>query len=58
MKHENGPPLLLIIARILLELNTSDDPIWVYFDSQHDHILTRLKSTYEICTAKVNGKSH
>ncbi|CCA74454.1 related to Exocyst complex component Sec5 [Serendipita indica DSM 11827] len=38
---------------ILLELSTSDKPIWVYFDSQHKHILQRVKTVYDTALAKV-----
>ncbi|OJA13320.1 hypothetical protein AZE42_08619 [Rhizopogon vesiculosus] len=30
---------------ILLELNASGDPIWTYFDSQHKHIMDRMRTT-------------
>jgi Exocyst complex component Sec5 len=42
-------------SSILLELSTSDKPIWVYFDSQHKHILQRVKSVYDIALIKVIG---
>ncbi|KAG8807479.1 hypothetical protein FRC17_004444 [Serendipita sp. 399] len=38
---------------ILLELSTSDKPIWVYFDSQHKHILQRVKTVYDTSLARV-----
>ncbi|KAG8808296.1 hypothetical protein FRB91_006330 [Serendipita sp. 411] len=38
---------------ILLELSTSDKPIWVYFDSQHKYILQKVKTVYEASLAKV-----
>ncbi|KAG8749600.1 hypothetical protein FRC14_001232 [Serendipita sp. 396] len=40
---------------ILLELSTSDKPIWVYFDSQHKYILQKVKTVYESSLAKVTG---
>jgi exocyst complex component 2 len=44
------------IFSILLELSNSDGPIWVYFDSQHKHILQRVETTYKIARARVMGK--
>lgn len=32
--------------RILLELNSNDDPVWTYFDGQHKFILNRMKTAY------------
>jgi hypothetical protein len=40
-----------------LELSTSDKPIWVYFDSQHNHILQRVRKVYDIALMKVSGKT-
>ncbi|KAF9226332.1 hypothetical protein BS17DRAFT_698632 [Gyrodon lividus] len=31
---------------ILLELNTSEDPIWTYFDSQHTYIMEQMRASY------------
>ncbi|THH07884.1 hypothetical protein EW145_g3080 [Phellinidium pouzarii] len=38
---------------ILLELSTSDDPTWVYFDSQHKHIMEKLNETYKTARGHV-----
>ncbi|KAH8116013.1 exocyst complex component Sec5-domain-containing protein, partial [Phellopilus nigrolimitatus] len=38
---------------ILLELSTSDDPIWVYFDSQHKHVMSQLNEVYKTACAHV-----
>jgi hypothetical protein len=27
-------------------MNTTDDPVWIYFDSQHKHILAHLRKIY------------
>ncbi|KAG9100157.1 hypothetical protein FS749_016109 [Ceratobasidium sp. UAMH 11750] len=32
---------------MLLDLNVSDDPVWVYLDSQHSHILAKMKTTHD-----------
>ncbi|PVG00796.1 hypothetical protein CPB86DRAFT_782356 [Serendipita vermifera] len=38
---------------ILLELSNTDKPIWVYFDSQHKHIMQRVRSVYDAAFVKV-----
>jgi hypothetical protein len=48
--------LLTQFPSTLLELSTSDKPIWVYFDSQHKHILQRVKGVYDVALVKVIGK--
>ena len=40
---------------ILLELSTSEDPTWVYFDSQHKYALERLNKVHEKACAHVDG---
>ncbi|KAJ7695444.1 exocyst complex component Sec5-domain-containing protein [Mycena rosella] len=32
---------------ILLEIQTNDDPIWTYFDSQHAYILKQMNAAYK-----------
>jgi exocyst complex component 2 len=32
---------------MLLELSTSDEPVWTYFDSQHKHILSQMDKAYK-----------
>lgn len=32
---------------MLLELNIADDPVWVYLDSQHSHVLAKMKATHD-----------
>ncbi|KAI9568121.1 exocyst complex component Sec5-domain-containing protein [Boletus coccyginus] len=32
---------------ILLELNTSEDPIWTYFDGQHTHVMKQINASYQ-----------
>ncbi|KAI9065588.1 hypothetical protein FKP32DRAFT_1610523 [Trametes sanguinea] len=31
---------------ILYEFNTSDDPVWTYFDAQHKHIVQNMRDAY------------
>ncbi|KAI5120615.1 hypothetical protein M0805_008091 [Coniferiporia weirii] len=38
---------------ILLELSTSDDPTWVYFDSQHKHVMNKLNDVYKAACSHV-----
>ncbi|KZS97149.1 hypothetical protein SISNIDRAFT_406460 [Sistotremastrum niveocremeum HHB9708] len=38
---------------ILLELNGPEDPVWVYFDNQHQHIMERLASISKASEAAV-----
>jgi exocyst complex component 2 len=40
---------------ILLELNTSEDPIWTYFDSQHTHVIKRINDSYRSGVAAINS---
>ncbi|KAG8743871.1 hypothetical protein FRC12_014937 [Ceratobasidium sp. 428] len=32
---------------MLLDLNVTDDPVWVYLDSQHSHVLAKMKATHD-----------
>ncbi|KAJ1302060.1 hypothetical protein OPQ81_000894 [Rhizoctonia solani] len=32
---------------MLLDLHIADDPVWVYLDSQHSHILSKMKATHD-----------
>jgi exocyst complex component 2 len=36
-------------------LSNSDDPTWVYFDSQHRHVLDELNKAYKAGCDKVEG---
>ncbi|GLB39153.1 putative exocyst complex component Sec5 [Lyophyllum shimeji] len=38
---------------VLLELQTGDDPIWTYFDSQHKHILAEMRKTHRSATTLI-----
>ncbi|KAI0065245.1 hypothetical protein BV25DRAFT_1822396 [Artomyces pyxidatus] len=41
---------------ILLELNTSDDPVWTYFDAQHRFILDQMRKTYQNTVSVIKSK--
>lgn len=41
------------MTRILLDLQTGDDPIWTYFDSQHKHILSQMNKTYRASVSSI-----
>ncbi|CEQ38814.1 SPOSA6832_00276 [Sporobolomyces salmonicolor] len=38
---------------ILLELDPSDDPVWIFFDTQHRHILQLLRTSAEASTSRI-----
>ncbi|KAG6861289.1 hypothetical protein C0995_001843 [Termitomyces sp. Mi166 len=40
---------------VLLDLPAGDDPVWIYFDSQHKHILEEMKKTYRSATAVIQS---
>lgn len=44
-------------ARILLELDPTDDPVWIFFDTQHRHILTLLNTAFDTSSARIRGES-
>lgn len=39
--------------RILLELDPSDDPVWIFFDTQHRHILQLLRTSAEASMSRI-----
>ncbi|EED84825.1 predicted protein [Postia placenta Mad-698-R] len=41
---------------ILLELNPSDDPVWTYFDAQHQYILRHMREVYDAAVNSINGE--
>ncbi|KAI0284606.1 exocyst complex component Sec5-domain-containing protein [Russula aff. rugulosa BPL654] len=41
---------------ILLELNMPEDPVWIYFDSQHKFIIERMRKSYQAAVAVVQCK--
>ncbi|GAA5834893.1 hypothetical protein JCM11251_002055 [Rhodosporidiobolus azoricus] len=38
---------------ILLELDPSDDPVWIFFDTQHRHILQLLRTSAETSMGRI-----
>ncbi|KII91212.1 hypothetical protein PLICRDRAFT_173102 [Plicaturopsis crispa FD-325 SS-3] len=38
---------------ILLELNTPDDPVWTYLDSQHKYIVKQMKNSHHAASANI-----
>lgn len=40
---------------MLLELNVADDPVWVYLDSQHSHILAKMKTVHDKRVMYIEG---
>ncbi|KAF8553802.1 hypothetical protein OG21DRAFT_1603880 [Imleria badia] len=40
---------------ILLELNTSEDPIWTYFDSHHTHVMKQINTSYRSGVEAINN---
>ncbi|KAJ3907477.1 exocyst complex component sec5 [Lentinula edodes] len=40
---------------LLIELPLTEDPAWIYFDSQHKHILEQMNKTFRISTAAVTA---
>ncbi|KAK4055272.1 Exocyst complex component S5 [Microbotryomycetes sp. JL201] len=38
---------------ILLELDPSDDPVWIFFDTQHRHILQLLRTSAEASSSRI-----
>lgn len=39
--------------RILLELDPTDDPVWIFFDTHHRHILHLLKSSNDASCSRI-----
>jgi len=42
-------------SRTLLELQSSDDPVWTYFDSHHTHIMDKMSGSYRSSIKLVEG---
>ncbi|CED82783.1 Sec5 subunit of exocyst complex [Phaffia rhodozyma] len=40
---------------ILLELDATDEPLWTYFDSQHNHVLGQLQNAHDEFAERVNS---
>ena len=46
-----------LAVRILLELDPTDDPVWIFFDTQHRHILQLLRSSAAASTSRIRSES-
>jgi hypothetical protein len=44
--------------RVLLDLNTTEDPVWTYFDSQHKIIMAQMDISYKKAVATIRCASH
>lgn len=38
-----------------MELGSSDEPVWTYFDSQHSYIMKQMNVAYKSATAIIRG---
>lgn len=45
----------MLYRRILLELDPTDDPVWIFFDTQHKHILQLLRTACETSTSRIEA---
>ncbi|TFY51780.1 hypothetical protein EVG20_g10840, partial [Dentipellis fragilis] len=41
---------------VLLELNTPEDPVWTYFDAQHNFILGQMQKAFDKALAVIKGR--
>jgi len=46
----------LLIGRILVDLDGSDEPAWSYLEYQHAHILESMKGIYARTQDKCQGE--
>jgi len=46
---------IFLIFSILLELETTEDPVWHYLDSQYKFIIDLLKESYKEQLSKIEG---
>lgn len=45
----------MVYFSILMELITSDEPVWTYFDAQHKYILEQMRDTYDAAKSSIKG---
>jgi exocyst complex component 2 len=38
-----------------MDIQTSDDPVWTYFDSQHTYIIKQMNTSYKTAVASIRG---
>lgn len=41
--------------RILQELGVTNDPVWTYFDSQHQFIMNQMNVTYKLAISTIRS---
>ena len=41
------------IDRILMDLQGTEDPIWIYFDHQHQYILDQINKAFKSAVAHI-----
>lgn len=46
----------VVYFRVLSELQSNDDPVWIYFDSHHKHILDQMTNVYQSSVGIIEGK--
>lgn len=47
--------MVLLVFRVLLELQSNDDPVWMYFDNHHKYILDQMNTSYRSSVAALEG---
>ncbi|KAJ7810126.1 exocyst complex component sec5 [Mycena leptocephala] len=40
---------------LLMDIQTSDDPVWTYFDSQHTYIIKQMNTSYKTAVASIRA---
>lgn len=48
-------PMLTTACRVLLELDSREDPVSVFLESQHEHIRTLMRAAYDTHAARIQG---
>ncbi|KAJ7770499.1 exocyst complex component sec5 [Mycena metata] len=38
---------------LLMDIQTNDDPVWTYFDSQHKYIIKQMNTSYKTATSSI-----
>lgn len=40
----------------LVEIQQNDEPMWIYFDAQHKHVLEQMRKTYSKAVTHIEGE--
>lgn len=48
----DGQWMCLIRRSILVQLKPTEDPLWLFFDTRHQHILQTMRATYQSALAR------